>query len=106
MRALLTALDRVRASPSSAEALLCKVCTGVPTSIAERLTAVAERSMSVSRVAAQVGDIPASVGEPRRARELLEFGATTPLDLGLEQLLAATRNQEWLVRRMGANGGG
>jgi nucleoside-diphosphate-sugar epimerase len=87
---------RLRVALSPAEALLCNVCTGVPTSIAElaeRLMAVAKRSVPVSHVAARAGDTPASVGDPRRARELLDFNAKTSLDVGLEQLLEATQDQ-------------
>jgi UDP-glucose 4-epimerase len=92
VRALLAAMDRASRSPAEAEALVCNVCTGMPTSVAalaERVMAAADRTVPVRHIAARVGDIPASVGDPAHAHELLGFSATTPLDLGLERLLAA-----------------
>jgi UDP-glucose 4-epimerase len=101
VRALLAAMDRTSRSPAEAEALVCNVCTGVPTSVAalaERVMAAAGRSVPVRHVAARVGDIAASVGDPAHAHELLGFSATTPLDLGLERLLAATAEQSEIGR--------
>jgi UDP-glucose 4-epimerase len=90
--ALVAAMDRTRGT-MAAEAVVCNVCTGTPTAIAElaeRVMAVAGQRVPVRHGPARAGDIPASVGDPRRARELLGFSATTPLRLGLERLLAAT----------------
>jgi UDP-glucose 4-epimerase len=91
--ALLAAMERASGRANVAEALVCNVCTGVATSVltlAERVMAAARQRVPVRHSVARAGDIPASVGDPSHAHELLRFSATTPLERGLERLLAAT----------------
>ncbi len=93
VRALVAAMDRSQRRAGATEARVCNVCTGIPTPIAElarHVMAAAGRTVPVRHGPARAGDIRESVGDPRRARDLLDFSATTPLQAGLGRLLAAT----------------
>ena len=78
--------------PGQAEALVCNVCTGKPTSIADlarQVMIAAAREVAITHAPPRAGDIAASVGDPARAEALIGFRATTGLESGLESLLAA-----------------
>lgn len=92
VRALRLAMDRCLGG-GDATALVCNVCSGVPTSIAdlaERLMAVAGRRVPLEHRPPRLGDVPQSLGDPAAAERLLGFRAETPLGDGLRALLAAT----------------
>lgn len=87
--------DRSEAA-ASAEALVCNVCTGEPTSIADlarHVMVASGREVEVARAPARAGDITASVGDPTLAERLLGFRSTTGLDQGLKMLLAVAAAQ-------------
>jgi UDP-glucose 4-epimerase len=85
--ALRRAIDAATLTPQ-----IYNVCTGVETTI-HQLGAMIGQLQGVEfspRYAPErAGDLRVSIGDPRKAREMLKFTASTPLLGGLEQTIAA-----------------
>jgi len=96
VRDVVNALRRAM-DASTVDAQVYNVCTGIGTNILE-LGAIIGRMQgavfSPRYTPERVGDLRVSVGDPRKAREMLQFGAETSLEQGLVQTIEVMSDQD------------
>jgi nucleoside-diphosphate-sugar epimerase len=75
----------VRAFWSSAQGVVCNVGSGTNHSVKELANLISQNQVYLPR---RAGDAEITLADTRRARELIGWKATTPLEQGLQELMA------------------